>query len=174
VLKAGCWLICPASSFLRPAAHEGRPVTMSSFRDDLVLSGQHNDLSRVVEFVEQACAEAGVDPAAWFDLQLATEEACANVIEHAYQRRGGRMEIRFEVQGDDVSITIHDHGRAFDPKSVPAPNLAAPLEERPLGGLGLHLMNKLMDEVRFDFSPHEGNTLVMVKHGIVREQPKGA
>ena len=74
----------------------------------------------------------------------------------------------------DVTITIHDQGRAFDPTSVPEPDLCCPLEERPLGGLGLHLMQKLMDEVRFTFSPEEGNTIVMVKRRIVTEQYKDA
>jgi anti-sigma regulatory factor (Ser/Thr protein kinase) len=147
---------------------------MTGYHDDLVLPGRPADLALVIDFIEQACTRAGVDPAAWFDLQLATEEACANVIEHAYQETGGEFAIGFDARGKDVSITIHDHGRAFDPTSVPEPDLNAPLEERPLGGLGLHLMQKLMDEIRFSFSPEEGNTVVMVKRGIVTEQYKDA
>jgi anti-sigma regulatory factor (Ser/Thr protein kinase) len=145
---------------------------MTGFHDDLVLPGRPTDLALVIDFIEQACARAGVDPAAWFDLQLATEEACANVIEHAYREAGGKYEVRFDVRDHDVSITIHDHGRSFDPTSVPEPDLMGPLEERPLGGLGLHLMQKVMDEIRFSFSPEEGNTVIMVKRGIVTEQYK--
>jgi anti-sigma regulatory factor (Ser/Thr protein kinase) len=145
---------------------------MTGFHDDLVLPGRPTDLALVIDFIEQACARAGVDPAAWFDLQLATEEACANVIEHAYREAGGKYEAHFDVRDHDVSITIHDHGRSFDPTSVPEPDLMGPLEERPLGGLGLHLMQKVMDEIRFSFSPEEGNTVIMVKRGIVTEQYK--
>jgi|BarGraNGADG00212_2_1021979.scaffolds.fasta_scaffold06369_2 anti-sigma regulatory factor (Ser/Thr protein kinase) len=147
---------------------------MTSYHDDLVLPGRPGDLALVIDFIEQACTRAGVDPAAWSDLQLATEEACANVIEHAYREAEGQFEVRFDTRGLDVSITIHDHGHSFDPTSVPEPDLIGPLEERPLGGLGLHLMQKVMDEIRFTFSPEEGNTVVMVKRGIVTEQFKDA
>ena len=140
---------------------------MTSHQEDLVLPGRTTDLALVIDYIEHACARAGVDQAAWFDLQLATEEACANVIEHAYQDTGGQFSVRFETRGPDVCITVHDHGRPFEPQKVRRADLSTPLGERPLGGLGLHLMQKLMDEVQFTFSATDGNTLVMVKRGVV-------
>jgi serine/threonine-protein kinase RsbW len=132
-----------------------------------VFPGRAADLSTVLDFINDACENAHVDPNTCMDLQLATEEACANVITHAYAGGGGEFCVRFEARGADAVITIHDRGRAFDPASVPPPNFDRPLEERPLGGLGLHLMHQLMDEVNFTFSSETGNTLVMVKRGII-------
>ncbi len=128
--------------------------------------GHRAELPQIIDFIEESAEETGVDPDARFDLQLAVEEACTNVIEHAYRGQGGTLEVCFEARGRDVVITLRDHGQAFNPSEVPQPDLNQPLEERDIGGLGLHLMNQLMDEVQFSFGP-EGNTLVMVKRNVV-------
>jgi serine/threonine-protein kinase RsbW len=129
------------------------------------MAGTLAELPLIVEFVEDACEQAAISPAKRFDLQLAVEEACMNVIEHAYDGKGGEVTVCFEVDGTDVQITVTDHGQPFDPTQVVAPNLSQPLEERPIGGLGIYLMQQLMDEVEFDFSG-EGNRLRMVKRGV--------
>jgi serine/threonine-protein kinase RsbW len=142
---------------------------MSSFECELELADTRAALTHVAEFVEKACEQAGVTPAAQFDIQLAVEEACCNVIEHAYEGDGGKFSVRFETRGPDVVITVCDWGRPFNPNEVASPDLGVPLEERPVGGLGLHLMRQLMDEVRFTFS-ETGNQLEMVKRGILAER----
>jgi serine/threonine-protein kinase RsbW len=135
---------------------------MPTFFRELTVPGYTSDLPDVLAFVEAACEDAGVLPELWFDLQLAVEEACTNVIEHAYGGKGGDLGIAFEARGRDVVLTVRDHGRPFAPEKVVAPDMSLPLTQRRIGGLGLHLMYQLMDEVHFDFA--EGsNTLVMVK-----------
>jgi serine/threonine-protein kinase RsbW len=138
------------------------------FQSELCMVGTIAELPNIVEFVECACEEAGVDPAVRFDLKLAAEEACTNVIEHAYSGEGGDLTVCFEVSGQDVRITVTDHGRPFDPGEVAMPDLSLPLDERPIGGLGLFLMQQLMDEVEFVFS-EDGNRLRMVKRGVRAE-----
>lgn len=140
---------------------------MTQFRRELVLSGTKSELPRIARFVEEACNGANVDSAARFDLQMAVDEACCNVFEHAYGGAAGEVQLCFETRGRDVVITLHDHGRAFDPEVIPSPDTTSPLEKRPVGGLGLYLMRKLMDKVFFVFSPERGNTLVMEKHKVV-------
>jgi anti-sigma regulatory factor (Ser/Thr protein kinase) len=135
------------------------------FRSELCMVGTIAELPRILEFVEHVCEETDIDPAATFDLKLAVEEACTNVIEHAYSRKGGELTVCFDVCGPDASITVTDHGRPFAPDEVALPDLSLPLEERPVGGLGLFLMQQLMDDVRFEFSA-DGNRLSMVKRGV--------
>jgi anti-sigma regulatory factor (Ser/Thr protein kinase) len=135
------------------------------FRSELCMVGTIAELPRILEFVEHVCEETDIDPAATFDLKLAVEEACTNVIEHAYSRKGGELTVCFDVCGPDASITVTDHGRPFAPDEVALPDLSLPLEERPVGGLGLFLMQQLMDDVKFEFSA-DGNRLSMVKRGV--------
>ena len=135
---------------------------MPSFHRELCIPGRVADLPDVLAFVEAACEAAGVRPELWFDLQLVVEEACANVIEHAYSGEGGDLDISFEARERDVVLTVRDHGQPFAPERVVAPDMSLPLTQRRIGGLGLHLMYQLMDEVQFDFA-EGGNTLVMVK-----------
>jgi serine/threonine-protein kinase RsbW len=135
------------------------------FQSELCMVGTVADLPRIIDFVESACEGAAIDPAVRFDLKLAVEEACANVIEHAYCGEGGELVVCFEALGPDVRITVTDQGRPFDPTEVAMPDLNLPLDERPIGGLGLFLMQQLMDDVEFAFT-EEGNRLSMVKHRV--------
>jgi serine/threonine-protein kinase RsbW len=140
---------------------------MDAFRREIRLSTA-DDLPSVLGFVEESCRDCKVDEAFWFDLQLAIEEACCNVIEHAYDGEGGEFCVCVEARDRDVVITVRDQGKPFDPDSVPAPDMHLPLDERRIGGLGLHLIYQLMDEVKFEFR-NGTNTLTMVKRDAIPE-----
>ena len=146
---------------------------MSSLNREFVVSGTTADLPAIFAFVEESCDAAGVDPALHFDLQLAVEEACCNVIEHAYEGKGGEFSVAFAACGPDVAITLRDHGRPFAPEQIAPPDVSVPLAQRRIGGFGLQLMYRLMDSVRFTFT-EAGNTLVMIKRGAVPDEPSDA
>ncbi len=147
---------------------------MSNNKRQLQLEGVPADLERISALLDEVCEDWGLEPASCFDLQLAVEEASTNVIEHAYRGRGGRYQLVIEARGEDVVITIQDHGRRFDPSAVRRPNLSLPLQQRPVGGLGIHLMQQLMDHVEYSFSATDGNTLTMVKRNAVSKGQAGA
>jgi len=129
-----------------------------------VFEGQYENLEPIIEFVTQAAREAGLDNSAVQAVQLAVDEACANIIEHAYANSGiGDIECTCCIEADRLTITLVDHGVPFDLDSVPRPCLAGKLEERPERGLGVYIMCQLMDEVRHEFSPQGGNILTLVK-----------
>jgi serine/threonine-protein kinase RsbW len=122
-------------------------------------------LDEIREFVGAAALDAGMDNKEIYAVQLATDEACTNVIEHAYGgEMHGQIEITCHVQDRTLTVIIHDHGKSFDPNQVPEPNLNADLSKRRIGGLGIYLMRKLMDEVTYEASTETGNTLTLLKH----------
>ena len=131
-------------------------ATLKSFADN-------RQLAPIREFVTRVARNLGLCDKVIYDLQLAVDEACANVIEHAYDGCGGDIEITIEPTREGIQVAIHDWGGSFDPDTVPVPDVTAPLENRQLGGLGLFLMRQIMDEVRFEFDTTRGNTLTMVK-----------
>ncbi len=125
-------------------------------------------LAAVRAFVENACRRAGADAASCFDLKLAVDEACANIIEHGYAGRpGGTIAVSCETipEGGDgaLRITIVDFGRGFAPGAVPAADVVSGWQERPLGGLGWHLIRNSVDEVDYVPDPATGNRLTLVK-----------
>ena len=139
---------------------------MVDLKRQIIGAGDLADIPRIMEFVDSVLAEAEVAPAARLDLQLAIEEACINVIEHAYGGAGGAYSLELVVCGPDLAITLVDHGRPFNPEEITTPDLDVPLEERRIGGLGLYLMKQLMDDVYFSFTEHS-NLLRMIKHNVV-------
>jgi serine/threonine-protein kinase RsbW len=141
---------------------------MGEFTREIVVEATLAELPHVFEFMETTCREARVREDAQFDLQLAVEEACANVIEHAYEAKGGALRITFATRGPDVILTVIDQGPPFDPTSVAAPDLNLPLEERRIGGLGIHLIKRLMDELDYT-TTERGNVVRMVKHHAIGE-----
>lgn len=98
-----------------------------------------------------------------FEVQTAVDEACTNIMKYAYPEKGGVITVTCEMQGNDFVVTIKDKGKPFDPSSVPPPDLEADLDKRKIGGLGIHLMRKLMDDVSYSFDAEKGNRLVMRK-----------
>lgn len=83
-------------------------------------------------------------------INLVLEEALSNVIFYAYEE-GSSQEIHIEIEyvAPRLTITIKDTGKAFDPTQKEDPNLHLPVEERPIGGLGIFLMQKIMDEISY-------------------------
>jgi len=99
------------------------------------------------------------------------DEAASNAFEHAYGERGGTVQIKVWREGSEIVLSLLHWGTAFEPEKIPEPNLADKLEERPIGGLGLYLMRKMMDDVAFHFDPVAGNTITMrLKLGRAHQQ----
>lgn len=131
----------------------------------LTVPGRFESLAQIAEFVEETVRAASWNDDEVYHVQMAVDEACSNVMEHAYGS-GWQGDIDLtcciEDQGDLV-ISIRDSGKPFDPSSVPEPPIGADLESLPEGGLGLYFMRKLMDQVTFHFDEKNGNMLTMVK-----------
>ena len=129
----------------------------------LHVPGWFDRLEQISKFIEQSGLEAGLDDTAICRCQLAVDEACTNIIEHAYDGEGhGDIDIRCEPEAGELVITIEDHGKRFDPESVPTPQLSSRLEEMQVGGLGLYFMRQVMDAVEFSYQDGS-NKLVLVK-----------
>lgn len=122
-------------------------------------------LDEIREFVGGIAHAGGFNDKEVYNIQLATDEAASNIIEHAYEGVGdGVLEISCGVKDSSITIILVDHGESFDPSDVPAPDLKADLSERKIGGLGIFLMRKLMDHVHYEADPRKNrNTLTMIK-----------
>lgn len=133
----------------------------------IILPGRYENLAKICDFVRQAAQEAGLESFAVYSVETAVEEACSNIIEHAYGGEGrGDIECSCGVDDDQLVIYLRDTGKPFDPKAVRDPQICAPLKKRKDHGLGMYFIRKWMDEVRYEFLPGKGNILVMTKRKV--------
>ena len=138
-------------------------------RAETSVDARVENLAAIRAFIEQACARAGAPSSACFDLKLAVDEACTNIIEHGYAGgTGGAISIACDATPHEMRVTIVDSGRAFDPAAVSAPDLSAGWEDRVVGGLGWHLIRRSVDEVDYGPNPGGGNRLTLVKRSSGR------
>jgi serine/threonine-protein kinase RsbW len=129
-----------------------------------VFAGDFSSLAGIACFVAQATQAAGLGERAAYAVQMAVDEACSNIIQHAYGGEGiGSIDCTYKVTEKSLVITLRDKGHPFDPTLVSDPDLDAQLEERALGGLGVYLIRQLMDAVEHRYEPAVGNVLTLVK-----------
>ncbi len=127
-------------------------------------AARFDNLARICEFVTTVSREAGFDEADTHSVELATNEACSNIIEYAYSDVAeGRIECSIETDEKGIAIILRDWGRPFDASEVTEQDFDVPLEELGPRGAGLRLMRGAVDEVVFEPLPGEGNRLTIRK-----------
>jgi len=120
-------------------------------------------LADIRALVEGWCQGRGASPEDCQAVVLAVDEACTNVIEHGYAgRQRGALTLGFEATEREMRVSVRDTGLAFDPGQAPVPDLEADWRQRPIGGLGWHLIRGMVDEIHYR-SDDEGNLLTLVK-----------
>jgi serine/threonine-protein kinase RsbW len=119
--------------------------------DELRLEPLLSEIPLLIEWVEARCAASGVGGQIAMKLAVALEEAVANAINHGLPGAPPPhfLAVRLGIDADSVAAEVIDNGRPFDPTGLPDPDLTSSLEERKLGGLGIHLMRELMDGLEY-------------------------
>ena len=127
-----------------------------------IFPGMLCSLAEIGSFIRFCANKAQLNREDLYALELAVDEACTNIIEHAY---GGdktkNITCSCEESSDGVIVVIKDTGNDFNPSLSKKDIL--PLEQTKSRGLGIFLINHLMDEVRHEYVPHQGNVLTLVK-----------
>jgi serine/threonine-protein kinase RsbW len=121
-------------------------------------------LDEIRDFVGNVAREGGFGDKDVYNIQLATDEAASNMIEHSYENiPDGVIDLSCGMEGEQMRIVLVDYGEPFDPSVIPIPDLKADLSDRKIGGLGIFLMRKLMDEVHYEARADKSNVLTMIK-----------
>ena len=109
-----------------------------------------NELGRIREFVAGHARKFGFDESDINDIRLAVDEACTNIIKHAYKwRSDNEIAIHITEKADEILISIFDNGRPFDPQAYQLPSTQDQLEQKKRSGYGILLIRKLMDHVEY-------------------------
>lgn len=121
------------------------------------------NLVKIRSFVQQSVSELGVIQEEIDDVILAVDEAATNIILHGYKEEPGMLEIEVSRESDTLVLHLLDQAPSYNPTQVPPPDLTLPLEKRPLGNLGVHLIRNLVDKMIYKTPPGGGNQLTLVK-----------
>ena len=132
-----------------------------------VLRNDRSEILRMAALAEQFGAEAHLPDEDVMTVNLVLDEIVANVIENAYDDAGEHeILVSLTRDGDTLTVRVEDDGRAFDPLQVAPPDLDLPIEERPVGGLGIHLVRSVMDAV--DYERRDGRNVLTMRKTIGR------
>jgi serine/threonine-protein kinase RsbW len=122
-------------------------------------------LFEVREFVGEAARAFGFSEEDTANIVLAVDEACTNIIKHAYQYATDKeIEVSIFPQDRSFEIRIYDSGKSFDPSTIRQPDLKEHIGHRKRGGLGVYMMKKLMDKVEYNFHKGKRNEVRLIKY----------
>jgi serine/threonine-protein kinase RsbW len=116
---------------------------------NIKLPAQIENLERYRKVVLECAKEQGVAQERIIEIELAIEEALVNIFNYSYPEKTGDVEINCKVDHHQFIIEMIDSGIPFDMTSHPNPDLKSDLSERQIGGLGIYLIKRMMDEVRY-------------------------
>jgi serine/threonine-protein kinase RsbW len=132
---------------------------------ELQVKSKTENLSVIRDFVSEKALDAGLPMATVENIMLAVDEACTNIIKHAYKSSPeGKIILNIDYDEKKFTITIIDYGKSFEPNSVPLPNLQKYYREHKVGGLGIYLMKSLMDDVKYTSVPGKYNQVLLSKN----------
>lgn len=131
---------------------------------EIKIANNVDEIPRLADFVEELGAELELSPAMAMSINLALEEAVVNIILYAYpQDQLHEIRLKVTASAQQLIFLLSDSGMSFDPTRVPEPDVTLPLEERPIGGMGVFLIRKIMNEVTYERIDGE-NKLTMKKN----------
>ena len=132
-------------------------------KHSLTLPNDVEAIPRLASFVEEVAESYGADLSVTMSINLALEEAVVNVMNYAYpQGTYGEIDITATFCDNAIIFTISDTGTPFDPTKVTDPDTTLSAEDRPIGGLGIHLVRQIMDEVSYSYENNH-NILTLKK-----------
>ena len=134
-------------------------------KKQIILENRIDELVRLSAFIDALGKEWSIAPEVVFNLQLALEECATNVIMYAYPPEEKQtLLVTAELVEHDLVLTIEDGGLPFDPTQVAEADTTLSAEERPIGGLGIFLVRRLMDSVAYQRV--EGKNLLTLRKRI--------
>lgn len=126
----------------------------------------YDGLPELVAAVEAQGETDGWSGELTFRVSLVIDELAQNVVDYAYEGRSGDVEVELTSHGSNIVIEIVDDGIPFDPLTeAPEPDLTSPIEDRPIGGLGVHFTKTLMDEVNYRRESGKNRLRIVARRG---------
>ncbi len=129
----------------------------------ITVAAEVESLAIIRDFIDEACLEVGISDEITYDIKLAVDEACSNIIEHGYMDlEPGSIICSLQYGTQQMVVRLTDFGHPFEPSEPPAPDPKQVMESGNMGGFGLYFIYRSVDEVTYE-SSLGGNTLTLIK-----------
>lgn len=134
--------------------------------DELKIAARVENLNEVLEFVNNRLNGAGCPEMVRVQIDIAVEEIFVNIASYAYERDSGCATIKVEISYSPykVAISFTDDGMPYNPLSRTDPDIDKPIEERPIGGLGIYMVKNTMDDVKYEYK--DGHNIFTIAKGL--------
>lgn len=131
----------------------------------LIVPGTLDSLQTIAGHVMAVAAGAGLDKKTAYNLRLAVDEIATNIALYGYERAGisGQIEVKTEITDHELILTLEDTAAPYDPGNTPDPDFSLPLDERPIGGLGVYLAMNGVDDFRYERVNDRNRNIFVVK-----------
>jgi serine/threonine-protein kinase RsbW len=140
-------------------------MSENSDEKTLLLKNQLDELPLVVTYLDQLGEEWGLSEALVSSLNLVLEEALSNIILYGFDDELlHNITLYFSRIGNELLISIVDDGHFYDPTQKADPDITLPVEDRPVGGLGIFLIKRIMDKV--EYQRKENKNILILKKNI--------
>lgn len=118
----------------------------------LTLSNNVQEIPQLNTFIDEVCESHDLDPMTSMEMNLALEEAVVNVMTYAYpEGTKGYVDISAQSDNGSLMFIISDSGKPFDPTTREDVDTSLPAEQREIGGLGIFLVRKMMDDIKYEY-----------------------
>lgn len=131
----------------------------------IVINSERKNIDRVIEPIATALESVEAPHKAIYQVRLSLEELCSNIVNYAYEDKKGKIKVSYYIDKNNKSIriVIRDNGKEFNPLTKEDPKLTGSVQERKIGGLGIYIVKKSVDEIKYQRENGE-NVLEIVKH----------
>ena len=131
----------------------------------VTLTNQLTEIKRLGGMVDEFAEKHGLPAKAVFEINLSLDELLTNIISYAYEDNlSHHILVTVAMEDRDVAIALEDDGRPYNPFTAPAPDLNLPLQDRAIGGLGVHFVRNLLDA--FEYRREQDRNIVLLKKKI--------
>lgn len=133
---------------------------------ELTIDATVDNIATVTDFVNEQLEQLDCPPKSQMQVNIAIDELFGNIAHYAYNPETGRATVRVEVARDPLSviITFIDNGIPYDPLAKEDPDITQSCEEREIGGLGIYMVKKTMDDISYEYK--EGQNILKIKKKI--------
>ncbi len=133
---------------------------------ELTIDAKTENLSRVLEFVDEELEKSGCSMRSMMQMDIAVEEIFVNIANYAYTPESGKAVIRVDTANDPNRVTVifKDTGTPYDPLAKEDPDITLSSEERKIGGLGIYMAKKSVDDIKYEYK--NGENILSIRKNL--------